>query len=137
MKLHDALRKIIREHGTAVLGEKRLVFLLMDFRAFDDCPAMRRVMLAAAQNGWIDENDDIFDKLRIWSKDPDGSDRLTTLKESDVGAIYLDSRRTEFAVKDLSNKDRAQVRRTGIFLRESTGRAGTVQQFDMVKQAYA
>jgi len=51
VKLHDALRKIIREHGTAVLGEKRLVFLLMDFRAFDDCPAMRRVMLAAAQNG--------------------------------------------------------------------------------------
>ncbi len=88
-------------------------------------------------NGWIDENDDIFDRLRIWSKDPDGSDRLTTLKESDVGAIYLDSRRTEFAVKDLSNKDKAQVRRTGMFLRESTGRAGTVQQFDMVKQAYA
>lgn len=51
VKLHDALRKIIRERGTAVLGEKRLVFLLMDFRAFDDCPAMRRVMLAAAQNG--------------------------------------------------------------------------------------
>ena len=51
MKLHDALRKIIRERGTAVLGEKRLVFLLMDFRAFDDCPAMRRVMLSAAQNG--------------------------------------------------------------------------------------
>ena len=51
VKLHDALWKIIREHGTSVLGEKRLVFLLMDFRAFDEYPAMRRVMLAAAQNG--------------------------------------------------------------------------------------
>ncbi|MBQ8955396.1 MAG: hypothetical protein IJ075_00320, partial [Lachnospiraceae bacterium] len=88
-------------------------------------------------NGWIDENDEIFDRLRIWSKDPDGSDRLTTLKESDVGAIYLDSRKTDFAVKDMANNDKAQVRRTGIFLRESTGRAGTIQQFDMVKKAYA
>lgn len=88
-------------------------------------------------NGWIDENDNIFDKLRIWSKDPDGKDRLTTLKESDVGAIYLDSRRTNFSVKDMSNNDLAQVRRTGIFLRESTGRVGSVQQFDVVKQAYA
>ncbi|MDI6602302.1 MAG: hypothetical protein QME46_11105 [Thermoanaerobacteraceae bacterium] len=23
-------------------------------------------------NSWIDENDDIFDKLRIWTKDSDG-----------------------------------------------------------------
>ncbi|MBO4338094.1 MAG: hypothetical protein J5842_08475, partial [Lachnospiraceae bacterium] len=62
-------------------------------------------------NGWIDENDDIYDRLRIWSKDPDGKDRLTTLKESDVGAIYLDSRRTNFSVKDMYNNDLAQVRR--------------------------
>ena len=55
VKLHDALWKIIREHGTSVLGEKRLVFLLMDFRAFDEYPAMRRVMLAAAQNGSLQE----------------------------------------------------------------------------------
>ena len=88
-------------------------------------------------NGWIDENDEIYDRLRIWTKDPDGSDRLTTLKESDVGAIYLDSRKTNFSIKDIGNREMATVRRTGLFLRESTGRAGTIQQFDMVKQAYA
>ncbi|MCR5746691.1 MAG: hypothetical protein K6G03_03200 [Lachnospiraceae bacterium] len=88
-------------------------------------------------NGWIDENDDVFSRLRIWTKDSDGNDRLATLKESDVGAIYLDSRKTSFSVKDSSNTDLARVSRSGIFLKESTGRAGTIQQFDLVKQAYA
>ncbi|MCR5774329.1 MAG: hypothetical protein K6G42_04525 [Lachnospiraceae bacterium] len=88
-------------------------------------------------NGWIDENDEIYDKLRIWSKDPDGTDRLTTLKENDVGAIYLSSRRTDFSVKDAENNDMAKVRRTGMFLKESTGMPGSIQQMDMVKLAYA
>ena len=87
-------------------------------------------------NGWIDENDEIYSRLKIWTKDSQGREKLMTLKESDVGAIYLDSRRTDFTVRDLAG-EKAKVRRTGIFLRESTGMAGTVQQFDMVKQAYA
>ena len=30
-------------------------------------------------NGWIDENDDIFNGLRIWTKDDDGKDQLIAL----------------------------------------------------------
>ena len=41
------------------------------------------------RNGWIDEADDIFDDLRIWTKDEQGNDKLLTLKEAGVGAIYL------------------------------------------------
>lgn len=40
-------------------------------------------------NGWIDENDEIFDKLLIWSKDADGNDELYTLKEAGVGLNML------------------------------------------------
>ena len=46
MKLHDALRKIFKLFGIAVLKEKRLVFLLADYKAFDDFPAMKQVMEA-------------------------------------------------------------------------------------------
>ena len=46
MKLHDALRKIFKLFGISVLQEKRLVFLLADYKAFDDFPAMKQVMEA-------------------------------------------------------------------------------------------
>lgn len=88
-------------------------------------------------NGWIDENDDIYQRLRIWTKDHKGNDVLTTLKESDIGAIYLDSRKTSFSVRGSRNEELAHIGRSGIFLRESSGSAGVIQQFDMVKQAYA
>ena len=40
MKLEEALRKIIRQFGVSVLQEKRLMFILSDFRAFNDHPAV-------------------------------------------------------------------------------------------------
>lgn len=39
------------------------------------------------KNGWIDEVDEIFDKLRIWVRDENGNDKLLKLKEAGVGAI--------------------------------------------------
>ena len=38
-------------------------------------------------NGWIDENDSIYSKLKVWTKDEDGNDYLINLKDADVGAI--------------------------------------------------
>lgn len=82
-------------------------------------------------NGWIDEDDDIFSKLKIFSIDDKGRQHLVTLKEAGVGAICLQSQRTDFSIKDLeSNQTKAQVRRSGVFLFED-GHAGTVQQVDM------
>lgn len=76
-------------------------------------------------NGWIDENDEIFSKLRIWSKDKDGNDVLKTLKEADVGAIYLGSASSQFSITDEKNNDvLGAVRATGVYLKESTGMAG-------------
>lgn len=82
------------------------------------------------KNSWIDENDAIFDKLRIWSKDADGKDYLFALGEKGIGAIYLGNISTSYALKDSNNQTDAQLQRTGIFLNES-GTAGTIQHIDL------
>lgn len=81
-------------------------------------------------NGWIDENDSIYSKLRIWSKDEQGRDQLVGLGERGVGAIYLGHVTTPFSIKNQDNDLLGQVRSSGVFLHED-GRAGTVQQIDL------
>lgn len=82
-------------------------------------------------NGWIDENDSIFDKLKIMTVNEDGSQTLYKLKDKDVGAIYLGNVSTDFLVTNNdSNKVNAAIRKTGLFLYES-GSAGTIQHVDL------
>jgi len=76
-------------------------------------------------NGWIDENDPIFAKLRVWTQDG-----LSTLAENGIGAIATGSAETPFALKDSANVLQGNVRATGIYLSES-GLAGTIQQVDL------
>lgn len=86
------------------------------------------------ENGWIDENDEIFSKLRIWTKDEKGRDILYTLKQAGVGAICLKHAATDFALKSYKdNSTDALVRQTGVFLYENGG-AGTVQHLDLAKK---
>ena len=82
-------------------------------------------------NNFIDEADSIFQKLRIWSKEEDGSDQLVALGQRGLGAIYLGNIATPFSVKDEQNQLQGMVRSTGFFLREN-GSAGSVQQVDLV-----
>ena len=65
MKLHEALRKIIRRFGVSVIEDKSLMSFLFDCRAFDDCHAEREVMQAIANGSYgkriclaADESDD-------------------------------------------------------------------------------
>jgi hypothetical protein len=82
-------------------------------------------------NGWIDENDEIFSKLLIWSKDENGNDELYHLKEKGVGAICLQKASTEFSLNSLkTNQTNGQIRSTGVFLYEN-GNVGTMQQMDL------
>ncbi|MBR5338310.1 MAG: hypothetical protein IK152_10030 [Lachnospiraceae bacterium] len=83
------------------------------------------------KNGWIDENDSIFSKLKVWTKDEDGNDRLIDLKNADVGAIYLGNADTQFSLKDDSHRLNAEIKKTGIYLRESTGAVGTLNHVDL------
>ncbi|MDL2327191.1 hypothetical protein LJC64_00815 [Ruminococcaceae bacterium OttesenSCG-928-A11] len=82
------------------------------------------------KNGWIDENDDVFSQLRIWSKDKDGNDRLFTLQELGIGAIYLGDVSTQFALTDNTNNAQGYMRSTSFFLKENGG-AGTISHIDL------
>lgn len=81
-------------------------------------------------NGWIDEADSVYKKLRIWVKDPQGNDALYTLKEKDVGAIYLGNATTDFTLRGESGDVNGAIRKTGIFLYEN-GTAGTISHLDI------
>lgn len=94
-------------------------------------------------NGWIDENDSIWSKLKIWCKDEKGNDVLYKLSDKGVGAICLQNVSTDFTLQgDRTSKDgttdtnatNGVIRKTGIFLYEN-GNMGTVQHVDMA--AYA
>jgi hypothetical protein len=82
------------------------------------------------KNGWIDENDAIFDKLRIWTMDEHGNDTLFALGQKGIGAICLGSAATPFSLKGAENIENGVIQKTGIFLREN-GLAGTIQHVDL------
>jgi hypothetical protein len=82
-------------------------------------------------NGWIDQGDSLYDRLRIWSKDEAGGDLLLALGQANIGALYLRPVSTPFQLKDAENQLLGQVRETGIFLRED-GSSGTLQELDLV-----
>ena len=83
-------------------------------------------------NGWIDESDDIYSKLRIWTKNSAGDDQLLALGDKNIGAIYLGSVATSFDLKDTeTNELQGRVRASGLFLFENGG-VGSVQQLDLV-----
>jgi hypothetical protein len=81
-------------------------------------------------NGWIDEADAIFDKLRVWIRDDQGNEQLLGLLQLGVGALHLGKTGTEFALKDSSNNLQGAIRASGIYLREDGG-MGTLQQIDI------
>lgn len=83
-------------------------------------------------NGWIDEADEIYRHLKVWYKDENGNDKLISLKDADVGAIYLGSQKTQFSLTDKNNNLDGMVRSTGMFLKESGG-SGTISQVDLAR----
>lgn len=81
-------------------------------------------------NGWIDEKDFIFSRLRIWTKDQKGKDTLSSLKDRNIGAIYLGNMAGQFEIKNNENRSLGEVKSSGVFLKEN-GSAGTIQQIDL------
>lgn len=83
------------------------------------------------KNGWIDESDEIFHKLRIFQNDKDER-KLLALGEVGIGAIFLGSMDLKFDYKDRQNNTIAQLKSAGIFLSESGG-LGAVSGVDFSK----
>ncbi len=82
-------------------------------------------------NNWIDENDEIFDELVIWTKDEDGEEHLFSLKDKDVGALYLQRVDTSFDLKASNEELQGVMKESSIYLKESGG-VGTLQEIDLV-----
>ena len=81
------------------------------------------------QNGFIDENDDIFKELSIWIKN-EGEDKLVSLKDTNIGAIALENVDTPLTIRDGDEK-LGLIRKSGFYL-NNDGSAGLIQQLDFV-----
>lgn len=82
----------------------------------------------ADANRWIDENDPIFDGLRIWS-----NNELIGLGEVGIGAIYLGAHHSPYTFKNDANESLGALRQSSVFLFES-GEVGTISQIDFAKR---
>ncbi|MBQ2802591.1 MAG: hypothetical protein IJF07_01685 [Lachnospiraceae bacterium] len=83
-------------------------------------------------NGWIDEGDSVWSRLKIWCKNEEGEDVLYRLADKGVGAICLQNAATDFTLKGNMGQTKGAIRSTGIFLYEN-GNVGTVQHVDVAK----
>lgn len=84
-------------------------------------------------NGWIDESDAIWSKLKIWCKNEKGEDVLYRLADKGVGAICLQNAATDFTIKGGDGGTKGAIRNTGVFLYEN-GNVGTIQHVDLAKR---
>lgn len=81
-------------------------------------------------NGWIDEADEVFDRLQIWVPSEDGNGTCYKLKDKGVGAICLQNVSTDFSLRGDTQQLNGAIRRSGVFLMES-GVAGAIQHVDL------
>jgi hypothetical protein len=81
--------------------------------------------------GWVDVADPLFSKLRVWTRDASGQQRLFALGQLGIGAVYVGSVDAGFTMKDSQNRGLAVNQKAGLFLREN-GTVGTVQQLDLL-----
>lgn len=82
-------------------------------------------------NGWIDEADSIFQKLKVFRVNKDGSQELLKLKDLNIGAIYLGNVDTQFSMNNMeTNKTNGVIQKTGFYLKEN-GDIQTLQHVDL------
>ena len=82
------------------------------------------------ENGWIDENDEVFNNLVVWTMDENGNNQLLSLIKADVGAIYLGNVDTNLRLLDNQNEMAGKMSEAGIYLKESGG-VGAVSHVDV------
>ena len=82
-------------------------------------------------NGWIDESDSIFNKLRVWFQNEETQEKeLVGLGETGIGAIYLNATAGEFTYKTEENQTLGELKSCSFFLNED-GTCGNVSQIDL------
>lgn len=81
-------------------------------------------------NGWIDESDAPFGKLRIWTPDAEGGGTLETLAQRKVGALAVGHVASPFELRGDGNGSLGAIAASGVFLAED-GLAGSIQEIDL------
>ena len=81
-------------------------------------------------NNFIDEGDSIYQQLRIWTTNEDGSTQLVALGDKNIGAIFLGHVTSPFQLKDAQNNSLGEVANSGIYLTED-GKVGVVQEINL------
>jgi len=71
------------------------------------------------------------DVIVIWTKDENGDENLFSLKDKNVGALYLGSAVTPFEMKAINGELQGVIRESSIYLGENGG-VGTLQEIDLV-----
>ena len=82
-------------------------------------------------NNWIDENDAIFNQLKVWKKDDSGDAKLVSLIDLNVGAIYLGDVQSGFRYQSALDKTEAVQHSNGIFVKEDGSGLGVVNSLDI------
>lgn len=83
-------------------------------------------------NSWIDENDEVFKDLTIWTKNEEGENKLIALGQSGIGALYLNDISSELAYNTSVNNCIAHLKSSSIYIKED-GSAGLLTSLDFVK----
>ena len=78
-------------------------------------------------NGWIDENDSVFSKLKIWQKSA-SQDKLISLSQARVGALLLENIDSSFTYKNGADTN-ATLQKSSVVLFEN-GRSGWMSHVD-------
>lgn len=78
------------------------------------------------QNNFIDENDDIYKNLLVWSKNEKGDNSLISLASADIGAIYLNDISSSFVYKKNISNSIAQLEANSIFVNNEGTKAGLI-----------
>lgn len=81
-------------------------------------------------NHFIDENDSIYSKLRIWMLHEYGSSQFVGLGDKRIGAIFLGHVTSPFQLTDAKNRSLGEVVHSGIYLTEE-GSVGAVQEINL------
>ncbi|QKF78885.1 hypothetical protein [Arcobacter defluvii] len=89
-------------------------------------------MYDSDNNNFIDENDMIFNKLKIWSIDESGNSSLISLLDANVGAIYLGDVQSGFSYQNSIESKQAVQKSNGIFIKEDGSGLGVVNSIDIV-----
>lgn len=109
--------------GDGVIGDGRELFGPTSGDGFGELAA-----LDTDADGWIDEDDDDWARLRLWET---ATGAVTSLGQAGVGAIATGSVRSQFSLGQTAATADGVVAATGVFLHED-GRAGTVQHIDLM-----